>query len=109
MTFSENQNKDNATEPIEVIEIDPQPVSFPNHSSTASGEIAKTANQIQNWYNGLPLIVKFGVTVGAIFLVFSVLTTVLKLVATLLSVFILGAVVLLLFRYIANSPSNKET
>lgn len=109
MSFSENQNKDNATEPIEVIEIDPQPVSFPENSSTASQEITKIVNQIQIWYNGLPLIAKLGVTVGAIFLVFSLLTTVLKLVATLLSVFILGAVVLLLFRYIVNSPSNKET
>ncbi|PSF35151.1 hypothetical protein C7H19_17360 [Aphanothece hegewaldii CCALA 016] len=105
MSFSENPNKDNATEPIEVIEIDPQPVSYPDNSSTAHQEITKTANQIQTWYDGLPMIAKLGVTVGVIFLVFSLLTTVLKLVATILSVFILGAIVLLLFRYIISSQS----
>lgn len=108
MTFSENPDKDNATEPIEVIEIDPQPVSSPNHSSTAAQDITRTANQIQNWYDGLPSIAKIGVTVGAIFLVFSLLTTVLKLVATLLSVLILGGILLVLFRFLI-SPTSKET
>ncbi|GFE70621.1 hypothetical protein [Chroococcus sp. FPU101] len=107
MTFSENPDKDNATEPIEVIEIDPQPITSDN-SSTAYQEITKTANQIQNWYDRLPSIAKIGVTVGAIFLVFSLLTTVLKLVATLLSVLILGGIVLVLFRFLI-SPTSKET
>lgn len=105
MSFSENHPQDNATEPIEVIEIDPQPVSYPENPSSSHPEITK----IQQWYDGLAPIAKLGVTVGAIFIIFSLLTTVLKLVVTLLSVFILGGVVLILFRYISSPQSSKET
>jgi hypothetical protein len=109
MSFSENHPQDNATEPIEVIEIDPQPVSYAENPSSSQPEMTKTVAQIQQWYSGLSPIVKLGVTVGAIFIIFSLLTTVLKLVVTLLSVLILGGVVVILFRYISNSQTSKET
>lgn len=107
MSFSQHPDQENASEPIEVIEIDPQPISSPN-PSTSDQDITKTVNQIQNFYDNLPSIVKIGVTVGAIFLIFSLLTTFLKLVASLLSVLILGGVVLVLFRFLVN-PTSKET
>ncbi len=56
-------------------------------------EPPKLASQFSNWYSSLPNIGKAVVVIGGIITAFSILNTVLKLVASLISVVILIAIV----------------
>jgi hypothetical protein len=63
--------------------------------------------QVTNWFNNLPSPGKVAVVVVTVLISFSVLRSVLQLVASLISLAILGAIVYLVYKFFVTPQSSK--
>jgi hypothetical protein len=64
-------------------------------------------NQVVNWFNSLPSAGKVAVVVVAAFVGFSLLRTVFQLVASLISLAILGVILYLVYKFLITPQSPK--
>lgn len=64
-------------------------------------------HQATNWYNSLPDAGKVAVAIAAAFVGFSLLRTVLQLVASLISLTLLGVILYLVYKFVVAPQSPK--
>ncbi len=76
-------------------------------SMNVSDYLESTVSRLKAWFEGLPNIGRVAVAIMAALVVLSLLNTVLKLVASLISIAILGVVLYLLYRFFLN-PRSPE-
>jgi hypothetical protein len=99
-------NSDWERQPQEVkVEIDPEPAPTSVNSTNASEELENAVKRIKIWFNSLPPAGRLIVTLIAVTLAFSLLSTVLKIVMALLSTAVLVVVLYLVYKYAIASRS----
>ncbi len=64
-------------------------------------------NQVFNWYNSLPTVGRVAVVIVAAVVGFSILRSVLQLVASLISLAILGVILYLVYKFFVTPQSPK--
>jgi hypothetical protein len=84
--------------------LETTPIRLENTQNT----LEKAFYQLQAWYQALPTPAKLIVAVGGILVAFSLLNTVLKLVASLISLAILALICYGLYKFLIKTPSNPE-
>ncbi|MEG3435801.1 hypothetical protein V0288_01595 [Pannus brasiliensis CCIBt3594] len=94
MNFPESPDRDNPYTAVEV-EIEPNDAPPPDPSE----RFAPLLTKLKAWYSELPVPARVAVAVVGAFLALSTLTAILRLVSAVLSVLILGAIFLLIYRY----------
>lgn len=98
MNFPESPDRDNPYTAVEVeIESNNPPPADP------SERFALLLTKLKARYGELPVPARVAVAVVGVFLALSTLTAILRLVSAVLSVLILGAIFLLIYRYVIGS------
>ena len=107
MSSQEDRTRKSRLEELEeeINQTYPEP---PTNPSPLSPEINGALAQLREWLNKLPPAGRVAVFAIAIILAFSVLNTVLRLVASLMSIAILGILLYLLYKFLIANPSSPE-
>ncbi|NET91193.1 MAG: hypothetical protein F6K45_24390 [Kamptonema sp. SIO1D9] len=85
----------------------PEPGKPLQHHSETSPDLSGFITELRNWFNSLPTAGKVAVVAVAAIVGFSLLRTVLQLVASLISLAILGVVLYLLYKFFI-APQSPE-
>jgi hypothetical protein len=85
----------------------PSPVSRMNHDEKLENKLENWLSAAKAWFNRLPPLAKVAVAVVGVMAVFSLLNSVLKLVASLISIAILGVILYLLYK-VFFAPRSSE-
>jgi hypothetical protein len=108
MNPQDNQNMERRLQEIEAelnndkrlssVETEPgQPLQ--RHRNDESS-LRLLVNQVVNWFNSLPTLAKVAVAIITVTLAFSLLRSVLQLVASLLSLGVLGVILYLVYKFV---------
>lgn len=76
-------------------------------TSNRSQQVTTVFNQLANWFNNLPSAAKVAVVIIAALFGFSILRSVLQLVASLISLGILGVILYLVYKFFVTPQSLK--
>jgi hypothetical protein len=97
-------------EPTRKVEVEINPdLNFATDALPLSEKVSQTLQTFQRWYEKLPGVAKIAVAIGVIFFSLSLLTKVLHLVASIISVTILGIVLYGLYRFFLKPNSSPES
>ncbi len=103
--FSEEQNQKQRIEEIEA-EIDhefsPNTANF-NKIPVSSASFSNVLSPIKHWFQALPTVGKIVVTFGGFMIGLSLLTTVFKIVTSLITLVIIGGAVYLGYKFLVKS------
>lgn len=83
------------------------PVKFTQPGFPDSPPLKVMAQQVANWFNSLPKVGKVVVVLVGISLAFSLLRSVLQLLASLISLALLGALVYLVYKFFITPQSTQ--
>lgn len=75
---------------------------------TPAENLENSLDRLRNWFDGLPTIAKVGVGIVAVMVAFSLLNTVLRVVASLLTVAILAGVLYVMYKFFIAANSSKD-
>jgi hypothetical protein len=87
------------------IEIEVEPNDSPRLDPEVS--FSRAIAKVKNWYTALPVPARVAVAVIGVFVTFSLLTAILRLVTAVVSLVIMGAVLVLLYRF-AIKPNSPQ-
>lgn len=93
------ESNHNSTE----VEVEIEANDSPNVDTTVS--FSATVTKVKAWYNSLAAPAQVVVAVAGAFVALSILTAILRLVSTVFSVLILGAIVYFIYRFIFTSKA----
>jgi hypothetical protein len=97
-------------EPTSKVEVEINPdLNFAPEVLPLSEKVSQWIQIFQQWYEKLPGAAKIAVAIGVIFFSLSLLTKVLHLVASIISVTILGIVLYGLYRFFLKPSSSPES
>ena len=97
-------------EPTRKVEVEVNPdLNFATDTLPLSEKVSKWVQIFQQWYEKLPGVAKIAVAIGIVFFSLSLLTKVLHLVASIISVTILGIVLYGLYRVFLKPSSSSES
>lgn len=102
MNFPESPDRDN---PYTEVEVEIEPDDSPRLDTSRPFPLFLT--KLKAWYETLPVPARVAVAVVGAFLALSTLTAILRLVSAVLSVLILGAIFLLIYRYAIRSGKTS--
>ncbi len=102
MNSNNDQDWERRFQELEV-EVNPEP----QVQDDLSPKMNNLLSQIKDWYNRLPNPGKVAVAVGGVLLAFSVLNSILKLVASLLTIAILGVVLYGVYKFLMKPPTEE--
>ena len=102
-----NPQDRNTTSKVEV-EVNPD-TDFATEVHPLSEKFSQALQAFRQWYERLPGAAKIAVAIGIIFFSLSLLTKVLHLVASIISVTILGIILYGLYRFFLKSNSSQES
>jgi multidrug efflux pump subunit AcrB len=102
MNSPQSPDRDNTYPEIE-IEVEPNDSPRLDPEVSFSRAIAK----VKDWYTALPVPARVAVAVIGVFATFSLLTAVLRLVTAVVSLVIMGAVLVLLYRFAIKPNAPK--
>ncbi len=114
MNHQENQDNERRLQELE-LELEKEPLpSIDTQTgqpiqpmSNRSQQLTTVFNQLANWFNNLPSAAKVAVMIIAALLGFSILRSVLQLLASLISLAILGVILYLVYKFFVTSQSLK--
>ena len=107
MTNANPQDREIPTPKVEV-EVNPD-IDFATEVQPLSEKFSQALQTFRQWYEKLPGAAKIAVAIGVIFFSFSLLTKVLHLVASIISVTILGIILYGLYRFFLKPNSSPES
>jgi hypothetical protein len=97
-------------EPTRKVEVEVNPdLNFATDTLPLSEKVSQALQTFQRWYEKLPGAAKIAVAIGMIFFSLSLLTKVLHLVASIISVAILGIVLYGLYRFFLKPNSSPKS
>ena len=97
-------------EPTRQVEVESNPdLNFATDALPLSEKVSQWLQVFKQWYEKLPGAAKIAVAIGIIFFSLSLLTKVLHLVASIISVTILGIVLYGLYRFFLKPSSSPES
>jgi hypothetical protein len=97
-------------EPTPKVEVEINPdLNFATEALPLSEKVSQWLQVFKQWYEKLPGAAKIAVAIGIIFFSLSLLTKVLHLVASIISVTILGIILYGLYRFFIKSNSSQES
>jgi hypothetical protein len=97
-------------ESIPKVEVEVNPdLNFAANTLPLSEKVSQALQTFQRWYEKLPAPAKIAVAIGVIFFSLSLLTRVLHLVASIISVTILGIILYGLYRFFLKPNSSSES
>jgi hypothetical protein len=97
-------------EPTRKVEVEVNPdLNFATDTLPLSEKVSQWVQIFQQWYEKLPGVAKIAVAIGIVFFSLSLLTKVLHLVASIISVTILGIVLYGLYRVFLKPSSSSES
>lgn len=97
-------------EPTPKVEVEVNPdFNFATDTLPLSEKVSQALQTFQRWYEKLPGAAKIAVAIGMIFFSLSLLTKVLHLVASIISVAILGIVLYGLYRFFLKPNSSPKS
>ena len=97
-------------EPTRKVEVEVNPdLNFATDTLPLSEKVSQWVQIFQQWYEKLPGAAKIAVAIGIVFFSLSLLTKVLHLVASIISVTILGIVLYGLYRVFLKPSSSSES
>ena len=106
MNPQENKNWERRLQELEV-EINQSSSPSPVTQNDKSQQTETLFAPIRDWFNSLPTPGKVGVAIVAVVAAFSLLNSILRLVALLLSIAILGGLLYLLYKFLI-APNSSE-
>jgi hypothetical protein len=107
MTSPENPDWKRKLQELEV-EINSGSSPSPDGQTAFSQKINQAIAAFKNWYDSLPNLGKAGVAIISVMVAFSLLNTVLHLVASLLSIVVLASILYLVYRFSIASRSSER-
>jgi len=97
-------------EPTPKVEVEINPdLNFATEALPLSEKVSQWLQVFKQWYAKLPGAAKIAVAIGIVFFSLSLLTKVLHLVASIISVTILGIILYGLYRFFLKSNSSQES
>lgn len=93
-----SQNTPDWEPPFVEVEINPETPPSSGSQKSAQPDLERAASQLKEWFNRLPIAARAVVAIFAVMVAFSLLNTVLQVVASLISTAILAAILYLLYR-----------
>ena len=97
-------------EPTRKVEVEVNPdLNFATDTLPLSEKVSQWVQIFQQWYEKLPGVAKIAVAIGIVFFSLSLLTKVLHLVASIISVTIIGIVLYGLYRVFLKPSSSSES
>ena len=97
-------------EPTRKVEVEVNPdLNFATDTLPLSEKVSQWVQIFQQWYEKLPGVAKIAVAIGIVFFSLSLLTKVLHLVASIISVTILGIVLYGLYHVFLKPSSSSES
>ena len=97
-------------EPTPKVEVEVNPdFNFATDTLPLSEKVSQALQTFQRWYEKLPGAAKIAVAIGIVFFSLSLLTKVLHLVASIISVTILGIVLYGLYRFFLKSDASPKS
>ena len=97
-------------EPTRKVEVEVNPdLNFATDTLPLSEKVSQWVQIFQQWYEKLPSAAKIAVAIGIVFFSLSLLTKVLHLVASIISVTILGIILYGLYRFFLKPSSSSES
>jgi hypothetical protein len=97
-------------EPTRQVEVEINPdLNFATEALPLSEKVSQWLQVFKQWYEKLPGAAKIAVAIGIVFFSLSLLTKVLHLVASIISVTILGIVLYGLYRFFLKPNSSSES
>jgi hypothetical protein len=103
-----NANPQDKEPTIPRVEVNPD-MNFATEGQPLSEKVSQMLQTFQQWYEKLPGVAKVAVAIGIVFFSLSLLTKVLHLVASIISVTILGIVLYGLYRFFLKSNTSQES
>jgi hypothetical protein len=89
------------------IEVEANPSPSPDTPTPVSQTLENTLRQLGEWFKGLPAVGRVAVAVVGAIALFSLLNSVLRLVASVLSIAILGVILYLLYKFVMTPRSSE--
>jgi hypothetical protein len=103
----EDQLERDRTQPTIETQPGQPPQRYVNGSQLEVPVFKQVFNQVANWFNRLPKVGKVAVVLIATIIGFSLLRSVLQLVASLISLAILGVILYLVYKFFITPQSRK--
>ncbi|OKH26681.1 hypothetical protein NIES593_01100 [Hydrococcus rivularis NIES-593] len=105
-----SQNNSDWERKFQDVEVEVDPDSSPSsvNSTNASGEIENAFNRIKVWFDGLPPAGRLIVTLVALTIAFSIVSTIFQIVTSLLSTAVFAVILYLVYRFLTTSRSPNQ-
>jgi hypothetical protein len=107
MSSQSNSDWERKLEDVEV-EVDREPSPSSVNSTNVSGEVENAVNRMKEWFDSLPPPGRLVVTLVALTIAFSILSTIFQIVTSLLSTAVFAVILYLVYKFLTTSRSPDQ-